>query len=48
MGYTIRQMEPERNFCQELTVEALQRAVTPKRSTRCCRRGAIPCAEPAS
>jgi hypothetical protein len=27
MGYTIRQLEAERNFCQELTVEALQRAV---------------------
>jgi Insertion element 4 transposase N-terminal/Transposase DDE domain len=27
MGYTIRQMDAERNFCQELTVEALQRAV---------------------
>src|SRR5918912_3386064 len=30
MGYTIRQMEHERNFCQELTVEALQRAVPPE------------------
>ena len=27
MGYTIRQMDAEHNFCQELTVEALQRAV---------------------
>jgi hypothetical protein len=27
MGYTIRQLEAERNFCQELTVQALQRAV---------------------
>jgi hypothetical protein len=30
MGYTIRQMDAERNFCQELTVEALQRAVPPE------------------
>ena len=30
MGYTIRQMEHERNFCQELSVEALQRAVPPE------------------
>src|SRR5438067_1023971 len=27
MGYTIRQLEAERNFCQDMTVEALQRAV---------------------
>jgi hypothetical protein len=30
MGYTIRQMDHERNFCRELTVEALQRAVPPE------------------
>src|SRR5919204_575770 len=30
MGYTIRQTEHERNFCQELSVEALQRAVPPE------------------
>jgi hypothetical protein len=30
MGYTIRQMEHERNFCQELSVEALRRAVPPE------------------
>ena len=30
MGYTIRQMENERTFCRELTVEALQRAVPPE------------------
>ena len=27
MGYTIRQMDAERNFCRELAVDALQRAV---------------------
>src|ERR687885_588985 len=30
MGYTIRQTDHERNFCRELTVEALQRAVPPE------------------
>ena len=30
MGYTIRQMDHERNFCRELTVGALQRAVPPE------------------
>src|SRR5919201_1061928 len=30
MGYTIRQTDHERNFCQELSVEALQRAVPPE------------------
>ena len=27
MGYTIRQVDAERTFCQELTVEAMQRGV---------------------
>jgi len=27
MGYTLRQVETERKFCQSLTVEALERAV---------------------
>lgn len=30
MGFTIRQMDAERNFCQELSLEALQRAVPPE------------------
>ena len=27
MGYTLRQVETERKFCQALTIEALERAV---------------------
>jgi hypothetical protein len=30
MGDTIRQVDAERAFCQELTVEAVQRAVPPR------------------
>jgi transposase IS4-like protein/DDE family transposase len=30
MGYTIRQMSAEHNFCQELSLEALHRAVPPE------------------
>ena len=33
MGYTIREMTAERNFCQELTLEALHRAVPPETIT---------------
>jgi Insertion element 4 transposase N-terminal/Transposase DDE domain len=33
MGYTIRQMTAERNFCQELTLAALHRAVPPETIT---------------
>jgi|GraSoiStandDraft_30_1057271.scaffolds.fasta_scaffold167799_1 hypothetical protein len=33
MGYTIREMTAERNFCQELTIEALHRVVPPEMIT---------------
>jgi hypothetical protein len=33
MGYTIREMTAERNFCQELTLEALHRVVPPETIT---------------
>src|SRR5437764_4184492 len=33
MGYTIREMTAERNFCQELTIEAVHRVVPPEMIT---------------
>jgi hypothetical protein len=33
MGYTIREMTAERNFCQELTIEALHQVVPPEMIT---------------
>ena len=47
MGYTIRQMSAEHNVCQELSIEALHRAVPPRRSAPCgasSRRGRGTCA----
>jgi hypothetical protein len=37
MGYTLRQVETERKFCQSLTVEVLERAVPLETvSSSCC------------